>query len=75
MTVTMEINYKIIFPDTFKIIIFGLFLESSLTQAVTPDPMAWGLLASMLQRWSALPHVRGLIHWSGFHLTDLHPVN
>lgn len=75
MTVTMEINYKIIFPDTFKIGSFRLFLEPSLTQAVTLGAMAWGLLASMLQGWSVVPHVRGLLHWSGSHLTALHLIN
>lgn len=75
MSVPMEINYKIIFPDTSKISGFGLFLDPPLIQAVTLDPMAWDLLASMLQGWSVVPHVRGLLHWSGSHLTALHLVN
>lgn len=29
----------------------------------------------MLQGWSVVPHVRGLLHWSGSHLTALHLVN
>lgn len=35
MSVPMEINYKIIFPDTFKISGFGHFLDPPLIQAVT----------------------------------------